>query len=75
MNAKLRLLFWLGILALFVPYLGITEGIKRILTILIGAMVIYLSIKLRKGYKQLRYQLRKIEQPEVVIETNGEPSA
>ncbi|HVY35888.1 MAG TPA: hypothetical protein VG982_01255 [Candidatus Paceibacterota bacterium] len=62
MIAKLRFLFWIGIVTIFVPYIGITNGIRTIFTILIGVLIIYLSIKLRKGYKELRFQIKKHDQ-------------
>jgi len=74
MIAKLRFLFWLGIITLFVPYFGITEGIRKMLTIAIGILIIYLTLRLRKGYKQLKFQLRKQDDQPVVIETKTEPS-
>lgn len=75
MNVKLRVLFWLGIITLFVPYLGVTEGIRRIVTIVIGALIIYLTLRLKKGFKQLRYQAKKAEDQPIVIETKSETSA
>lgn len=70
MIGKLRLLFWIGVLMLFVPYLGITSGFKTVLTIVLGILVIYLTFGLRRGYKQMRYQMRRTEQPEnITVET------
>jgi hypothetical protein len=62
MPAKLRILFWLGVVTIFVPYLGITSGIRTALTILIGALIIWLSLRMRKHYKELKYKLRKLEE-------------
>jgi hypothetical protein len=64
MPAKLRILFWLGVLTLFVPYLGITSGIRTGLTIAIGVLVIWITLRLRKQYKELKYRLRRLEEPQ-----------
>ena len=63
MIAKIRILFWIGVLMLFVPYLGIRSGIRAILTVALGALVIWLSLRLRRQYKELRFRLRRFEEP------------
>lgn len=54
----------MGIVLLFLPYLGIPDTTKKLLTILIGIAVIIFSIKLRHGYKKLKFQLRRVEEPQ-----------
>lgn len=63
MAGKLRLLFWIGIVLLFIPYLGITEGIKTILTIASGLALIFVAFKLKHAYKEIKYRLRRYEEP------------
>lgn len=63
MIGKLRILFWIGVVVLFVPYLGITSGIRTGLTIVLGALIIWLTLRLRKNYKEIRFKLRRMEEP------------
>ncbi len=70
MISKLRILFWIGVLTLFVPYLGITSGVRTALTILIGVLIIWLSFRIRKNYKELRFRLRRMEEPSSTPEIN-----
>ncbi len=63
MIPKLRILFWIGVVTIFVPYLGITEGVRTALTILIGVAIIWMSFRIRKNYKELRFRLRRLEEP------------
>lgn len=70
MSRKLRILFWVGVIALFVPFLGITSGMKAGLTIAIGVVVIWLTLRLRRNHKELRYKLRRLEEPQGTPEIN-----
>jgi len=74
MLAKLRILFWIGVVILFVPYLGVTSSVRTTLTIGIGALVIWLSFRIRKNYKELRFRMRRLDEaptstPELDIHT------
>ncbi len=62
MIGKLRILFWTGIVLLFVPQFGIPQTFKSILTVGLGILVIVLALKLRHGYKKLKFQLRHTEE-------------
>ncbi len=55
MIGKLRLLFWIGIAMLFLPFLGITNTWKMILAILIGIVLIALAFLLRKEHHNLKH--------------------
>lgn len=70
MISKLRILFWIGIFMLFVPYLGITEGLRRPLIVLMGVLIIWLALRLRKNYKEIRFKLRRFEEPASTPEIN-----
>lgn len=63
MSGKLRLLFWIGILIMFVPYLGVTSGIRTGFTIILGMLIIWITIRLKHNYKELRFRLRRLEEP------------
>lgn len=65
MIGKLRILFWIGVILLVLPHLGIPDTGKTIFTIALGLVVITLSIKLRHAYKKLKFQLRHVDQPKV----------
>lgn len=58
---KLRYLFWVGIIILFLPYIGIPNNIKSILTIILGFVIIFLSIKIKKNYKMLKLKIYQLE--------------
>jgi hypothetical protein len=70
MSAKLRILFWLGVITLFVPYFGITTGIRTVVTIIIGVLIIWITFRLRKQLKELRYRLKKFEEPPTTPDLN-----
>jgi hypothetical protein len=63
MIAKLRLLFWLGIVMLFLPFFGIPNTWKTILAVLIGIFLIWVSIALRRNYRTMRHTIRTLEHP------------
>lgn len=65
MIRKLRILFWAGIVLLFVPFFGIHSSWKSILTVLIGAFIIYLTFSIRKDYKVIKFKLKRFEEPQV----------
>lgn len=54
MIGKLRLLFWLGIIMLFLPFFGIPNTWKMIIALLIGVTLIGIAILLRNNYRALR---------------------
>jgi O-antigen/teichoic acid export membrane protein len=62
MIGKLRLLFWLGIIMLFLPFFGIPNTWKTIIAVGIGVLLISLSLSLRKKYRSLRHTIRTLEQ-------------
>ncbi|HTH92991.1 MAG TPA: hypothetical protein VL576_00735 [Candidatus Paceibacterota bacterium] len=61
MIGKLRILFWLGVLMLFLPFLGIPNTWKTIIAVIIGIALIALSILLRRKYRSLRHMIRTLE--------------
>jgi hypothetical protein len=61
MIGKLRLLFWLGIVMLFLPFLGIPNTWKMILAMLIGIGLIIIALLLRKKHRALRSVIRNLE--------------
>ncbi len=65
MIRKLRILFWIGIVLLFVPFFGIHSSWKSILTVLIGVGIVYLSLSIRKDYKIIKFKLKRFEEPQV----------
>ena len=64
MIGKLRLLFWIGVALLFIPYVGIFHSWKNGITILLGILIIYLTFKIRRDYKMLRFKMRRYERIE-----------
>ncbi len=58
MIRKLKLLLWIGIVLLFVPFFGVPDGVRTALTIMIGVLVIYLSMRITYGYKKLKFESR-----------------
>jgi low affinity Fe/Cu permease len=69
---KLRILFWLGIVMLFLPFFGIPNTWKMILAVLVGIVLITLSFLLRKKYRIMRLHIRTLENA-VIEETLHEP--
>ena len=61
MIGKLRLLFWLGIVMLFLPFLGIPATWKMVMAMLIGIGLIIIAILLRKNYRAMRSIIRNLE--------------
>jgi hypothetical protein len=72
MIGKLRILFWLGIVMLFLPFFGIPNTWKTVLAVLIGIALIIASVSLRKRYRALRIHIRSLENT-VVEQTLQEP--
>jgi|GEM_PF-1397444 len=64
MIGKLRLLFWLGIVMMFLPFFGIPNTWKTVLAILIGIVLIALSFSLREKHRLLRTIIRNLEHHE-----------
>lgn len=62
MLRKLRTLFWLGILMLILPFIGIPNTIKMIVAIGIGLGLIILAVSMRKEYRTLRMKLKEYGQ-------------
>jgi hypothetical protein len=69
MIGKLRLLFWIGIGMLFLPYLGIPDSWKAVLATMIGLGIIVLTVHIRKYYKMVRFKLRKYQEEEAAKDT------
>lgn len=59
MVGKLRLLLWIGIVLLFLPFFGVVDIVKTMLTVAIGVLLIVLTYRLRYAYKKLRFELRQ----------------
>lgn len=62
MIGKLRLLFWLGVVMLFLPFLGIPNTWKMLLAVSVGVLLIVMALLLRKKYRALRGVIRNLEQ-------------
>lgn len=58
MKGKLRLLLWIGIVVLFLPFVGVPDWLRAALTIVIGLVLIYLSYTIKYAYKKLKFELR-----------------
>ncbi len=71
MIAKLRILFWIGIIILFLPFFGVPDWLRTALTIAIGIVIVYLTFSLRRSYKKLRFELR---QGAIVPQSSTEPT-
>lgn len=54
MLSKLRLLFWLNIILLFVPFFGLPELWKTSLIILIALVSIYLILGVKSNYQKTK---------------------
>ncbi len=65
MIGKLRLLLWIGIVLLFLPYLGFPDIWRTVLTIILGISIILLSFKLKYEYKKVKFELHKSEEQHV----------
>lgn len=63
MLGKLRLLFWIGIVLLFLPFFGIPSTWKTLLTILAGIGIAYLAFRLRYAYKKMKFEMRQAVPP------------
>jgi hypothetical protein len=61
MIGKIRLLCWLGIVMLFLSFLGIPNVWKEIIAMAIGITLITLSFLLRKSYRSNRIIIRNLE--------------
>ena len=71
MAGKLRLLVWIGIIVLFVPFFGITDWMRTVLTIIIGVVIIYLSFTLKFAYKKLKFESRPQSEPDTTPIIHG----
>lgn len=71
MMGKIKLLFWIGLVMLFLPFLGIPNVWKTGLAIFIGLVLIVLSFSIRRGIKLLKFKLRRLEQPVVDQSIHG----
>jgi len=54
MSTKLHLLFWSGIILLFVPFFGVRSPLRMIITIAIGLLILWLSVRIGREYSRLR---------------------
>jgi len=62
MLSKLRTLFWLGILMLVLPFIGIPNTWKMILALIIGLGLIVLAFGMRRDYRAVRIKLKEYGQ-------------
>lgn len=62
MLSKLRTLFWLGILMLVLPFIGIPNTAKMIVALGIGVVLIVLAFAMRREYRTLRLKLKEYGQ-------------
>lgn len=61
MIAKIRVLYWIGITMLFLPFFGIPSAWKTLGAIVIGVLLLWLTSGIRKNYKALKLKLRQNE--------------
>ncbi|MBP6904527.1 MAG: hypothetical protein KBB91_00535 [Candidatus Pacebacteria bacterium] len=59
MLGKLRLLFWIGIVLVFVPFFGIPDTWKTVLMIGLGGTTMYTVVRLRYIYKKMKFDARQ----------------
>ncbi len=59
MISKLRAVRLIGIVFLFVPFLGLPTPYKTGITIILGLALIYMSYTLKRAYKRLKFELRQ----------------
>lgn len=64
MIGKIKVVLWVGITLLFLPYVGLPRSWKAIISVLLGTALIYISFTLKRVYKWMRFQLRRFEQTE-----------
>jgi len=62
MLSKLRTLFWLGILMLVLPFIGIPNTWKMITALIIGLGLIVLAFGMRRDYRLVRMKLKEYGQ-------------
>jgi hypothetical protein len=63
MIGSIRLICYIGIGMLFLPYFGIPNTWKLLLAILVGIALIVISFMMKKQYKILKFKLKRLEQP------------
>lgn len=63
MLGNLKILFIIGIIILFLPYMGVPDSWKKIITIVFGAIILYITFALKYKYKILKAKLNRLEQP------------
>lgn len=69
MVSRLRVLLWIGIIVLFLPFFGVPDTIRAMLTIAIGVVLIYMTFSLKRAYKKLKFELRQgTDQPTTIHE-------
>ncbi len=61
MIGKFRVLFWLGIVMLFLPFFGIPNTWKTGIAVLVGIILIALSVLLRNSYRAMRIIIKNLE--------------
>ena len=59
MIAKIRVVLWIGIVLLFVPFFGLPDVWKTAFIIILGIVLIYNAFSLRRAYKRLKFELRQ----------------
>lgn len=62
MIGKLRTLFWLGIVMVFLPFFGIPNTWKTAIAVLIGLALVMIAVSLRRNYRSMRSIIRNLEQ-------------
>jgi NADH:ubiquinone oxidoreductase subunit K len=62
MIGKIRIVFWLGVVLMFLPFFGIPNTWKTVIAILIGISLVLIAVQLRKHYRSLRIIIRNLEQ-------------
>jgi|GEM_PF-5376212 len=63
MNGKLRILLWIGIVVLFLPFFGVPNWLRITLTIGIGIVLVYLAYALKYALKKIKFELRTQTEP------------
>jgi Ca2+/Na+ antiporter len=61
MIGKVRTVFWLGIVMMFLPFFGIPNTWKTALAVIIGVTLVVIAFLLRKHYRIMRGVIKNLE--------------
>lgn len=61
MIGKIRIVFWLGIVMMFLPFFGIPNTWKTVMAIIVGLLLVVIAFLLRKHYRTMRSIIKNLE--------------